>query len=459
MTLALTKSSWRAVTHALAAALICCVGLSPDLSWSLERIQEGSAITPGPTTTDEHLGQDELIDLNFQDVPVRRALQILAQMRSQNLIVNDAVSGNLSMTLEQVTWDVAWELILSTAGLQQVLKRDVRIVSTAAALAESDRLELGSAESAEHKLPLTTQVVRVRYARAKQLMPLIASGNENMLSPRGQVLMDERTNALVITDVSARLPGILAMIHQLDIPLQQVMIEARIVTANRLSARELGINWQVLQSKVKSAGDDALSEQLDQLAAGVELPLSSSRAGYLTVSLLREGAGLDAELSAMASAGNGEVLARPKIITTDQSSALIESGVQIPYQETSRSGATSISFRDAVLSLRVQPQITPDQNIAMTLNVKQDTIGQIFNGVPSINTNEIETQVLVSNGATLVLGGIIQKDENHTQYKVPVLGDIPLIGRIFRRNSKRRDEQELLVFITPTVIAQTVSAN
>jgi type IV pilus assembly protein PilQ len=302
-------------------------------------------------------------------------------------------------------------------------------------------------------MPLETAVLRVRYARANQLLKHLAS-THSLLSSRGEALVDERLNAVVINDLPTRIASIRELIARLDAPLDQVAIEARIVTASDNLNHQLGVQWRAGMSSTENQSDlESETEDMTSLIASTALAVSAP-ASTLTLGVLRAGVAVDAELSSLAEQGQARVLAKPKILTLDQSPASIQSGVQIPYQETSRSGATSTSFRNAVLSLNVLPQITPDQNIMMQLKVKQDTVGQIFNGVPSINTNEIQTSVLVGNGETLVLGGILQEDANRSERKTPILSDIPFLGKAFRRKVARQDQQELLVFITPTLVRQ-----
>jgi type IV pilus assembly protein PilQ len=291
-----------------------------------------------------------------------------------------------------------------------------------------------------------------------------------MLSDRGTVIVDERTNAIIITDTADRIEEFRKVIAQLDIAVRQVLIEARIVTASTSSSEQLGIRWGGGTSwngdRYQAGGS---LETVDEIRGGStggtspgNLVVDLGAAGPATsfaLGITGESYILDLELSALATEGNAEVVARPKVITADKSPAVIRSGTEVPYQEASSSGATSTSFKDAVLSLQVTPQITPDDRIIMDLNVTQDTVGIPFNGVPSINTNAIETQVLVDNAQTVVLGGIFTVDRNVGVTKTPFLGDLPYLGRLFRRDITRDDKQELLIFITPKIIQDTFSSN
>jgi type IV pilus assembly protein PilQ len=288
------------------------------------------------------------------------------------------------------------------------------------------------------------------------------------------VIVDERTNSIILTDTATRLEEFRRVIGQLDVPVHQVLIEARIVSANATFTEQLGIAWgggalDLGSDPIRVGGSqETLTELQNMLVDGegdittpgslvVDLGVTQGGATSIGVGLTSGEFLIDLELSALAADGHAEVVARPKVITADKSPALIESGVEIPYQEATSSGATSTSFKDAVLSLEVTPQITPDDRIIMALNVKQDTVGQVFNGVPSINTNEIETEVLVDNGQTIVLGGIFQTDKNISTTKTPFFGDLPYIGRLFKRTVERDDKQELLIFITPRIIADALA--
>ena len=400
---------------------------------------------------------DLRLNLQLQDADLRDLLQLLAHQKGISVLVSDEVSGSLSINLVDVNWRDAWSTVLAAGGLAERVRQSIRYVAPAETLAAQETQSLSSAQTVEQLAPLQTDVVRLRYARANLLLQHLASDKAG-LSDRGRVFVDERLNALVVRDVPARLESVRRLINMLDVPLSQVAIEARIVTATDSLNHQLGISWQTDfgsgtntdETFADGAGNDA-DASTSNVVAKTSLPLASP-ATTLTFGLVRSGVSVDAELSSLVEEGRARVLAKPKILTIDQSLASIQSGVQIPYQETSRSGATSTSFKDAVLSLHVRPQITPDHNILLQLKVKQDTVGQIFNGVPSINTNEMQTNVLVGNGQTLVLGGILQEDENNAQRKTPVLGDLPVVGRLFRRKISRKDQQELLVFITPALV-------
>ena len=423
----------------------------------------------------------EKLSLNFQDIEVRSVLQLIADFTDLNLVASDTVSGRITLRLKNVPWDQALELILKTKGLDKRQIGNVLLVAPAAEIAAREKLELENQKQISELAPLRTEFIQIRYASASELFELFNSaggeGDQSMFSERGSVIVDERTNAIILTDTANKLEEFRRVIAKLDVPVRQVLIEARIVTANANFSQQLGVRWgggalkNNNASKLKYGGSlDTLTELQNLAATGagvithpgalvVDLGVQGEGATSFGIGITGEDYLLDLEISALTSDGHAEIVARPKVITADKSSAMIESGVEIPFQEASSSGATSTSFKDAVLSLEVTPQITPDDRIIMELKVKQDTVGTLFNGVPSINTNEIETQVLVDNGQTIVLGGIFQTDKNISTTKTPFLGDLPYVGRLFRRDIERDDKQELLIFITPRIIQDGLVSN
>lgn len=423
----------------------------------------------------------EKLSLNFQDIEVRSVLQLIADFTDLNLVASDTVSGRITLRLKNVPWDQALELILKTKGLDQRQVGNVLLVAPAAEIAAREKLELENQKQISELAPLHTEFIQVRYASATQLFELFnnAAGSEqSVLSERGSVIVDERTNAIILTDTADRLQEFRKVINQLDIPVRQVLIEARIVTASDDFSEDLGIRWgfadlkQESSTRFRRAGGSltTLEDLQDIIANGGQGDITSPDQMVVDLGVIKEGATtfgvgltgadylLDLELSALAADGHAEVVARPKVITADKNPALIESGTEIPYQEASSSGATSTSFKDATLALEVTPQITPDDRIIMELNVKQDTVGAIFNGVPSIDTNQIETQVLVDNGQTIVLGGIFTTDKQYSTTKTPFLGDLPYAGRLFRRTEEKDNKTELLIFITPRIIQESLTS-
>ncbi len=447
----------------------------------------------------------EKLSLNFQDIEIRSVLQLIADFTDLNLVASDTVGGRITLRLKNVPWDQALEIIMKTKGLDKRQVGNVLMVAPAAELAAREKLELESRDQISELAPLKTEFIQVKYASATEIVSLFrggvaggagggararapvggaagAAGGANqrrgILSRRGSVIVDERTNAIILTDTAAKIVEFRRLLDKLDVPVRQVLIEARIVTAASNFSQSIGVRWGGLGfgsyndgSTLTQTGGSltTVGEVRDSIAAGgplsftspehlvVDLGVASPDATSFAVGLVNENYLLELELSALESEGAAEVIARPKVITADKQQASISSGVQIPYQEASSSGATSTSFAEAVLGLDVKPQITPDDRIIMELEVTQDTVGAVFNNVPSINTNSITTQVLVDNGETIVLGGIFTTQKIESVSKTPLLGDVPYLGRLFRRNSQSEQKQELLIFITPRIIKDSVT--
>ncbi|HSG89875.1 MAG TPA: type IV pilus secretin PilQ [Pseudomonadales bacterium] len=430
----------------------------------------------GNRLSDAFLYKGEKLSLNFQDIEVRSVLQLIADFTDLNLVASDTVSGRITLRLQNVPWDQALDIVLRTKGLDKRQLGNVLMVGPAAEIAAREKQELDNKRQIEELAPLRTEFIQVRYANAQEMVALFEStgdGEAGMLSERGSIIVDGRTNAIIISETADRLTEIRRVLQQLDIPIRQVQIEARIVTANTSFTEQLGIRWgggtgeDVDGSLLSIAGNQANSQTIRESLAGGTAPVledstvinlpSPGASSTFAIGLAGADYVLDLELSALASDGNAEVVARPKVITSDKQTATISSGVQIPYQEASSSGASTTSFQEAVLSLEVTPQITPDNRIIMDLVVNQDSVGQIFNGIPSINTNEVATQVLVDNGQTLVLGGIFTTASNKQVDKTPFFGDLPVVGSLFRRRIESDDKQELLIFITPRIIQDALT--
>jgi type IV pilus assembly protein PilQ len=412
------------------------------------------------------------LSLNFQDIEVRAVLQLIADFTDMNLVASDTVSGRITLRLQNVPWDQALEIVLRTKGLDKREVGNVLMVGPAAEIAARERQELDNQRQIQELAPLRSEFIQVRYANAAQIVQLFRAGEGEgrLLSERGSVIVDDRTNAIIITDTSERLADIRRVMQQLDIPVRQVQIEARIVTANTNFTESLGIRWGGGYRNNVGSGDNFLTiggsqPTLAEAGTGavtfpdafaVDLPVAAATSSF-AIGITGQDYLLDLEISALASDGQAEVVARPKVITADKQTATVASGVEIPFQEAAASGATATQFKEAVLSLEVTPQITPDDCIIMDLAVNQDSVGAIFGGIPSINTNSITTQVLVDNGQTLVLGGIFQTSSNRQTDKTPFLGDLPFVGGLFRRNLQSEDKQELLIFITPRIIQDTLT--
>ncbi len=411
---------------------------------SLKRL--GRVLVFGILLFMQDVASQEPLSLQFQDIEVRRALQILAEKTNQNIVISDAVTGRLSLNLQEVGWRQAMDLIMRAHDLGEQRIGEVLLIAPTERIAASKKAELQHLKDLQQVEPLSTVLLQVRYAQAKVLADLMAGKGNRLLTKRGGVRVDERTNTLVVTDVPERLAWVQKTLKQIDVPLRQVQIEARIAVVNSGLSQQFGFRWQ--------AGGAALD--VNEVGADVQFEAGAAATGLgvgmLDIRRIGATAWLDAQLSALVAEGEAQVLARPGIMTLDNAPALIESGVEIPFQEVSTSGATSTSFKEAALSLEVVPQITPDHRVIMALRVKQDTVGQVFNGVPSINTNRMETRITVADGETLVLGGIFQTDFNRSTLRTPMLSSVPLIGRLFRRRIVRDDQQELLVFVTPVIV-------
>lgn len=427
----------------------------------------------------------ERLSLNFQDIEVRAVLQLLADFTDFNLIINDTVSGNITLRLKNVPWDQAMDFILRTRGLGKLEEGNVLLIAPQEELATRERQQLESERRIEEIEALSTEYIQINYAKAASLSGLV-SGEQSLLSERGTVAVDTRTNTLIIQDVGARIRAVRELILQLDVPVKQVLIEARIVTADVSFSKDLGVRFGYSRSLVTDdrtfvsfgggqAGTTIFNTvdaegNLEPICTGfcsddvenyiVSLPTSREGAvagvGRLAVGKLGSWL-LQLELSALINEGRAQNLANPKVITVDQGEASIETGTQIPYQEASSSGATSVSFQKAVLGLTVSPQITPDGRVLLDMNVTQDSIGNIsVQGTPAINTNVLKTQVLVEDGETVVLGGAFRETDNNNYERIPFFGDLPYVGFLFRRRGSENRKQELLIFVTPKIIGERI---
>ncbi len=416
----------------------------------------------------------ERLSLNFQNIEVRAVLQLIADFTGLNLVASDTVGGNLTLRLKNVPWDQALDIILKAKGLAMRQAGNVMMVGPQEEIAAREKLELESARQVEELAPLRTEFVQINYAKAADLASLIQSGENNLLSDRGNVSIDERTNTLIVQDVSSSLEAIRGMVSKLDIPIRQVMIESRIVNADESFTRDLGVQFGYSKhsSPISQANGElfaggggtivgtrdygtatAFNHTSDDLL--VSLPVAGATSGIgLAVGKIGSYL-LQLELSALLAEGRGEDIASPKVITSNQTEAVIESGVEIPFQEASSSGATSVSFKKAVLGLRVTPQITPDNRVLLDLNVNQDTRGSPdVLGVPPINTRNVSTQVLVDDGETVVLGGVYSQVDRTSSDRVPFFGELPVLGFLFKKNRVENSRTELLIFVTPKIIKE-----
>ena len=414
----------------------------------------------------------EKLSLNFQDIEVRSVLQLIADFTSLNLVASDTVSGNITLRLQNVPWDQALDLILKTKGLDKRKVGNVMLVAPADEIAAREKLELEANKQVEELAPISSEFIQVNYAKAQEIQTLLmggsGEGDNSLLSTRGSLLVDERTNMILIQDTSAKIQEIRDVVSVLDVPVRQVLIEARIVIANTSFANEIGVAWGTTAVDIGNTNQRNITgnrnSYADQTAGEapsindimvVDLGVVSANATNLTLAIADFAHGvLAVEISALEAEGGGEIISTPKVLTADQQTARISSGTEVPYQEASSSGATSVAFKEAVLALEVTPQITPDESIIMEIQVNKDSVGDFFGDsqIPSIATNEIETTVLVDNGDTAVLGGIFEIQTVEQEIRTPYLGNLPIIGRLFKRTIDQEDKQELLIFITPTIV-------
>jgi type IV pilus assembly protein PilQ len=454
-------------------------------------------INPAPEQTDaesslfsetkEYEGQR--LTLNFQDIETRAVLQLLAETSGKNIVVSDTVQGNVTLRLRNVPWDQALDIVMTTKGLDMRQNGNVIMVAPAEEIAARETADLEAQLAIAELEPMYSEFLQVNYAKASDLQGLImGTDGGTMLSERGSIAVDDRTNTLLVQDTAERLQDIRRMVRTLDIPIKQVLIESRIVVVNDDFSRDLGVrlgvtgfsedNNDLIVSSGTGAGTDTMiGSALDNLADPangtvypIEIPALSNRynvnvpiadaAGRFSLAVLGSDYLVDLELTALEAEGRGEIVSTPRVITANQKEAKIEQGVEIPYQQSSSSGATTIQFKKAVLSLTVTPQITPDNNIIMDLAVHKDNVGEIISTgglggtVPSIDTRAVETQVLVADGQTVVLGGIYETERRESIKKVPFLGDIPFAGALFRSKQRVDNKAELLIFVTPRILEE-----
>ncbi|AZN37698.1 type IV pilus secretin PilQ [Iodobacter ciconiae] len=423
----------------------------------------------------------EKLSLNFQNVEIRTVLQVIAEFTGLNIITSDTVTGNLTLRLKDVPWDQALDMILQAKGLDQRKNGSVLWVAPREELASKEKQELESRKQIDELEPTRTEAFQLRYQKAEDLKKMLSDDKQQMLSKRGSIVIDSRTNTLFVQDISSKLEQVRAVIGKIDVAVRQVQIEARIVEANDGFSRELGVKlgWGsrghlgntdlglgnnldnagkgigVLQSGTTTPANNTLT-----MGNNVNLPAIGSGVGTPgTFALIAANANwlLGLEISALAADNKGKIISSPRLVTADQVEASIESGEEIPYQESSQNGATTISFKKATLSLKVTPQITPDGNVIMKLNVTKDSRGTVTLGIPSINTKQINTTVLVENGGTVVIGGIYTQEAGSDVTKVPLLGDIPYLGHLFKNTLEKDIRRELLIFISPKVIQSDLS--
>ena len=431
----------------------------------------------------------ERLSLNFQDIPVRAVLQLIADFTGLNVVVSDSVDGNLTLRLKNVPWDQALDIILKAKGLSKRESGNVMLIAPSEEIAAQEKLDLEAMQQVTELAPIRSAFFEVNFAKVTDLAVLFEGDGEDgklsLLSPRGSVIIDERTNSLIIKDTDTVISEIRRTLARLDIPVRQVLIESRIVIATDDFKKELGVRFGT--TNVTANGTDGISatsgtidgtnviansainnvantgnpfpvdvSSISDNRLNVNMPVVGAT-GSIAFTILSGGNLLDLELSALQSEDNGEIISSPRVVTSDRHEAFIEQGVEIPYLSATSSGATQVEFKKAVLSIKVTPQITPDDRIIMDLAVNKDAVGQVFANIPSIDTRQVETQVLVENGDTIVLGGIYETETRNELDKVPVLGDLPLIGSLFRHSLESTEKQELLIFVTPKILKDTLS--
>jgi len=466
------------------------LGYQSDRDYVLELRQRTKSATTADAAKKEYRG--ERLTLNFQDIETRAVLQLLAETSGQNIVVSDTVQGNVTLRLQNVPWDQALDIVMRTKGLDKRQEGNVIYVAPAEELAAREKQMLESQKSLTELAPVRTEYLQVNYAKASDLASLIKSqGKGSLLSERGSLAIDERTNTLLLQDTADRLADIRRLVQTLDIPVKQVLIEARIVIVNDDFSRELGVrfggafvgnygssdglmyvgktgldtdpgNAGPIINPTSPGGAGLTGSQVTTPSVNdrymVNLPISNP-AGRIAMTLLDSDYVVDLEITAAQREGRGEVVSAPRVITANGKEAVIEQGTEIPYQESASSGATTTQFKKAVLSLKVTPQITPDDRVILDLTVSKDSVGQSLpsatgGNVPSIDTREITTQVLVNDGQTVVLGGILETERRDTVNKVPFLGDIPGLGFFFRTKGKTDNKDELLIFVTPKILRE-----
>ena len=446
-----------------------------DTQYTVE-IKASSKRTAGAEEKKEYTG--ERLTLNFQDIDVRSVLQLLADTSGQNIVVSDSVSGNLTLRLQNVPWDQALDIVLRTKGLDKRRQDNVIIIGPTEELASREKAELAAHKEVQELSPTHTEFMQVNYAKVSDLAKLIKTTNakESMLSARGSLAIDERTNTLLVQDTSDKLADIRRLVQTLDVPVKQVLIEARIVIVTDTFERDLGARFGISTAQqgagnllavsgngiganqIVNAGKGSLPATTLNNRYQVNTPAANTN-GSIGISLLNGSYIIDLELSAAQNEGKSETISTPRVITANQKQATIMQGVEIPYQESASSGATTTQFKLAVLKLKVTPLITPDNRVILDLDVSDDSVGQQVTSatggsVPSIDTRQILTQVLVNDGQTVVLGGILDTKKSRNANKVPFLADIPVLGYFFRSTADINNKTELLIFITPKILRE-----
>ena len=421
-------------------------------------------------------------------------MQLIADVSNLNIVVADNVGGNLTLRLTNVPWDQALDIVLDARNLDKRENGNVIWIAPTADIAAREQQLLQAIRDRKELEPLVTALISVSYATAADLQALIDSARRNsrgggddagLLSERGSIGIDDRTNTLMVTDTPGRVEAIQKLVRNLDHPVRQVQIESRIVIASSEFAHAIGVRFgvtglhnkrNILAVAADGEGADLLNPWTNPRDDGlldvagiperynVNLPANIADAGSIGLSFLTGNVLLDLELTALEAEGDGEIISTPRVVTANQSEAFIQQGVEIPYEQAASSGATAVQFKDAVLELRVTPLITPDNRVQLELEIKQDSVGEVYQtgrggSVPSIDTRELATSVLVNNGETVVLGGIFQDERARKEDRVPYLSSIPVLGNLFKRRSNETKKRELLIFVTPTIVEERPVVN
>lgn len=407
----------------------------------------------------------EKLTLNFQKIDVREALNVIADFTELNMVISDTVSGNLTLRLKDVPWDQALDIILQSRGLDMRKNGNVIQVAPREEIAAKEKIDLTARQEISDLEELRTESFQLSYQKGEAMAALLASDKQRILSKRGSAVVDSRTNTLFVQDTPSRLEEARKLIKQIDVPVRQVMIEARIVEASDKFGREIGVRLGYTGPGATPGGGFAVGGNTPAATratvngSNVNLPAAPA-AGTFSMILFNPAATklLNLELTALETDDKGKIISSPRVVTADKVEANIEQGTEVPYQQASSSGATTTAFKKATLSLKVKPQITPDDNIMMDVNVTKDSVGgKTFNGVPTIDTNKVTTQVLVENGGTVVIGGVYAQTDTTTVNKVPVLGDVPVLGGLFRKTSRVDNKNELLIFISPKIMKDALN--
>lgn len=457
----LTTNPWLIIFLLLTFLSAPCFATEPRIMTDEQRSPENN---PVPFNQNTQTASSKIISLNFQDIKVKALLQLLAEYSGQNIIVNESITGNISLHLEKIPWDQALNIVLKSQGLGRRQVGNVIIIAPIAEIAAKEKQALEAEKQMEDLSTLQSELLQIHYGKATAIAEVLKTQGTSLLSSRGSINSDARTNTIWVQDIPKKLIEVKQLVNKLDIPVRQVLIEARIVNVDKSFEEELGVRFGLSNPQKNISGSLAGANALAQGINPENIPLNQrlnmdlpaitpgATSMGLALAYLGKGTLIDLELSALESEGGGKIISSPRLITADQQEAQIQAGEEIPYQQATTSGATSVAFKNAVLSLNVTPQITPEGKIILTLKVNQDKVGsRNISGVPSIDTRQIETQVVVENGETIVLGGIYETDNKKMIQRVPILGSLPLVGVLFRHNQWSNKCKELLIFVTPRI--------